>query len=156
MYAVKFQSFICPLRTIWFIHGPSLILNLSFFILILILLFQAYEKGLMIAVIPFTSKVWLFLWLTCFLLLNLSCEFSKICYFLQILEPCQSSLAYQPPNPWTMGILALLAEIYSMPNLKMNLKFDIEVLTYALSMLWRQVHFFPHYCSFSHRSLVIY
>lgn len=46
---------------------------------------------------------------------------------LQILEPCQSSLAYQPPNPWTMGILELLAEIYAMPNLKMNLKFDIEV-----------------------------
>ncbi|XVE76912.1 hypothetical protein DITRI_Ditri13aG0018400 [Diplodiscus trichospermus] len=65
------------------------------------LIIEAYEKGLMIAVIPFTSK---------------------------ILEPCQSSLAYQPPNPWTMGILALLAEIYSMPNLKMNLKFDIEVL----------------------------
>jgi CCR4-NOT transcription complex subunit 1 len=62
---------------------------------------QAYEKGLMIAVIPFTSK---------------------------ILEPCQSSLAYQPPNPWTMGILGLLAEIYALPNLKMNLKFDIEVL----------------------------
>ncbi|XVF22765.1 hypothetical protein REPUB_Repub12eG0199200 [Reevesia pubescens] len=65
------------------------------------LIIEAYEKGLMIAVIPFTSKV---------------------------LEPCQSSLAYQPPNPWTIGILALLAEIYSMPNLKMNLKFDIEVL----------------------------
>ncbi|XP_024032955.1 CCR4-NOT transcription complex subunit 1 [Morus notabilis] len=65
------------------------------------LIVEAYEKGLMIAVIPFTSKV---------------------------LEPCQSSLAYQPPNPWTMGILGLLAEIYSMPNLKMNLKFDIEVL----------------------------
>ncbi|KAL9348540.1 hypothetical protein Peur_059906 [Populus x canadensis] len=65
------------------------------------LIIEAYEKGLMIAVIPFTSKV---------------------------LEPCQSSLAYQPPNPWTMGILGLLAEIYSMPNLKMNLKFDIEVL----------------------------
>ncbi|CAN1849445.1 CCR4-NOT transcription complex subunit 1 [Linum perenne] len=64
------------------------------------LIIEAYEKGLMIAVIPFTSKV---------------------------LEPCQSSLAYQPPNPWTMGILGLLAEIYSMPNLKMNLKFDIEV-----------------------------
>ncbi|KAJ7950880.1 putative CCR4-NOT transcription complex protein [Quillaja saponaria] len=65
------------------------------------LIMEAYEKGLMIAVIPFTSK---------------------------ILEPCQSSIAYQPPNPWTMGILGLLAEIYSMPNLKMNLKFDIEVL----------------------------
>ncbi|KAL3537028.1 hypothetical protein ACH5RR_000394 [Cinchona calisaya] len=65
------------------------------------LIIEAYEKGLMIAVIPFTSK---------------------------ILEPCQSSIAYQPPNPWTMGILGLLAEIYAMPNLKMNLKFDIEVL----------------------------
>ncbi|XP_059651610.1 uncharacterized protein LOC132299153 [Cornus florida] len=65
------------------------------------LIIEAYEKGLMIAVIPFTSKV---------------------------LEPCQNSMAYKPPNPWTMGILGLLAEIYAMPNLKMNLKFDIEVL----------------------------
>ncbi|WVZ55056.1 hypothetical protein U9M48_005770 [Paspalum notatum var. saurae] len=65
------------------------------------LIVEAYEKGLMIAVIPFTSK---------------------------ILEPCQSSIAYRPPNPWTMGILSLLAEIYNLPNLKMNLKFDIEVL----------------------------
>ncbi|KAK4414642.1 CCR4-NOT transcription complex subunit [Sesamum alatum] len=65
------------------------------------LIIEAYEKGLMIAVIPFTSK---------------------------ILEPCSNSLAYQPPNPWTMGILGLLAEIYAMPNLKMNLKFEIEVL----------------------------
>ncbi|KAK4802906.1 hypothetical protein SAY86_001109 [Trapa natans] len=66
------------------------------------LIIEAYEKGKMIAVIPFTSK---------------------------ILEPCQNSLAYQPPNPWTMGILGLLAEIYLMPNLKMNLKFDIEMVT---------------------------
>ncbi|CAH2080489.1 unnamed protein product [Thlaspi arvense] len=64
------------------------------------LIIEAYEKGLMIAVIPFTSK---------------------------ILEPCQSSRAYKPPNPWTVAILRLLAEIYAMPNLKMNLKFDIEV-----------------------------
>uniref|UniRef100_A0A804NQ75 Transcription regulator n=1 Tax=Zea mays TaxID=4577 RepID=A0A804NQ75_MAIZE len=65
------------------------------------LIVEACEKGLMIAVIPFTSK---------------------------ILEPCQSSIANRPPNPWTMGILSLLAEIYNLPNLKMNLKFDIEVL----------------------------
>ncbi|WZZ19735.1 hypothetical protein YC2023_121122 [Brassica napus] len=45
---------------------------------------------------------------------------------VEVLEPCQMSIAYQPPNPWTMAILGLLAEIYSMPNLKMNLKFDIE------------------------------
>ncbi|KNA22767.1 hypothetical protein SOVF_031520 isoform A [Spinacia oleracea] len=76
------------------------------------LIMEAYEKGLMIAVIPFTSK---------------------------ILEPCQSSLAYQPPNPWTMGILALLAEIYAMPNLKMNLKFDIEVLFKNLGVQIKEV-----------------
>ncbi|KAL2892492.1 CCR4-NOT transcription complex subunit 1 [Bienertia sinuspersici] len=76
------------------------------------LIIEAYEKGLMIAVIPFTSK---------------------------ILEPCQSSLAYRPPNPWTMGILALLAEIYAMPNLKMNLKFDIEVLFKNLTVQIKDV-----------------
>ncbi|XXG66487.1 hypothetical protein AAC387_Pa06g0046 [Persea americana] len=77
-----------------------------------VLIVEAYEKGLMIAVIPFTSK---------------------------ILEPCQSSLAYQPPNPWTMGILSLLAEIYALPNLKMNLKFDIEVLFKNLSVNMKDV-----------------
>ncbi|XP_048599241.1 CCR4-NOT transcription complex subunit 1-like isoform X1 [Brassica napus] len=76
------------------------------------LIVEAYEKGLMIAVIPFTSKV---------------------------LEPCQMSIAYQPPNPWTMAILGLLAEIYSMPNLKMNLKFDIEVLFKNLGVDLKEV-----------------
>ncbi|XP_019058124.1 PREDICTED: CCR4-NOT transcription complex subunit 1 isoform X2 [Tarenaya hassleriana] len=76
------------------------------------LIVEAYEKGLMIAVIPFTSKV---------------------------LEPCHNSIAYQPPNPWTMGILGLLAEIYSMPNLKMNLKFDIEVLFKNLGVDMKEV-----------------
>ncbi|KAG1362167.1 putative CCR4-NOT transcription complex subunit 1 [Cocos nucifera] len=77
-----------------------------------VLIIEAYEKGLMIAVIPFTSK---------------------------ILEPCHSSLAYQPPNPWTMGILSLLAEIYNLPNLKMNLKFDIEVLFKNLGVDMKEV-----------------
>ncbi|KAA8539793.1 hypothetical protein F0562_026485 [Nyssa sinensis] len=76
------------------------------------LIIEAYEKGLMIAVIPFTSK---------------------------ILEPCQSSLAYRPPNPWTMAILGLLAEIYALPNLKMNLKFDIEVLFKNLGVDMKEV-----------------
>jgi hypothetical protein len=31
-----------------------------------------------------------------------------------------------------MGILSLLVEIYNLPSLKMNLKFDIEVLAYSL------------------------
>ncbi|KAK9292677.1 hypothetical protein L1049_020655 [Liquidambar formosana] len=76
------------------------------------LIIEAYEKGLMIAVIPFTSK---------------------------ILEPCQSSLAYRPPNPWTMAILGLLVEIYALPNLKMNLKFDIEVLFKNLGVDMKEV-----------------
>ncbi|KAF5959836.1 hypothetical protein HYC85_001045 [Camellia sinensis] len=76
------------------------------------LIIEAFEKGLMIAVIPFTSK---------------------------ILEPCQSSLAYQPPNPWTMAILGLLVEIYALPNLKMNLKFDIEVLFKNLGVDMKEV-----------------
>ncbi|KAD3069237.1 hypothetical protein R6Q59_016720 [Mikania micrantha] len=76
------------------------------------LIIEAYEKGLMIAVIPFTSK---------------------------ILESCSNSLAYQPPNPWTMGVLALLAEIYAMPNLKMNLKFEIEVLFKNLNVDLKEV-----------------
>jgi CCR4-NOT transcription complex subunit 1 len=77
-----------------------------------ILIVEAYERGLMIAVIPFTSK---------------------------ILEPCHSSIAYRPPNPWTMGILSLLVEIYNLPNLKMNLKFDIEVLFKNLSVDMKDV-----------------
>ncbi|CAN8310796.1 unnamed protein product [Cochlearia groenlandica] len=76
------------------------------------LIVEAYEKGLMIAVIPFTSKV---------------------------LEPCLNSIAYRPPNPWTMAILGLLAEIYLLPNLKMNLKFDIEVLFKNLGVDLKEV-----------------
>ncbi|CAL5366920.1 unnamed protein product [Camellia sinensis] len=85
------------------------------------LIIEAFEKGLMIAVIPFTSKVQVAKRLT------------------GILEPCQSSLAYQPPNPWTMAILGLLVEIYALPNLKMNLKFDIEVLFKNLGVDMKEV-----------------
>ncbi|CAN8296001.1 unnamed protein product [Cochlearia groenlandica] len=89
------------------------------------LIVEAYEKGLMIAVIPFTSKVGdLSGVCRCSWFDVLSSNFRS----LQVLEPCHSSIAYQPPNPWTMSILGLLAEIYSLPSLKMNLKFDIEVL----------------------------
>ncbi|KMZ57698.1 hypothetical protein ZOSMA_82G00100 [Zostera marina] len=77
-----------------------------------VLIIEAYEKGLMIAVVPFTSK---------------------------ILESCQFSLAYQPPNPWTMAILGLLNEIYNLPYLKMNLKFDIEVLFKNLHVDFKDV-----------------
>ncbi|PWA61468.1 CCR4-Not complex component, Not1, C-terminal [Artemisia annua] len=67
---------------------------------------------LKIGVIPFTSK---------------------------ILESCKKSLAYQPPNPWTMAILGLLAEIHAMKNLKANLKFEIKILFKNLNVDLKEV-----------------
>lgn len=86
---------------------------------------QAYEKGLMIAIVPFTSKVG-YSTDRCLFTEHGFLVFIPY-YLLQILDACQVSVAYRPPNPWTMGVLGLLVEIYSMPNLKMNLKFEIEV-----------------------------
>jgi CCR4-NOT transcription complex subunit 1 len=66
-----------------------------------LLIIKAYEKGLMFAIVPFISR---------------------------ILEAVKTTRAYIPPNPWTMAVLGLLVEIHSFPNLKLNLKFAIEVL----------------------------
>eukprot|EP00898_Chlorokybus_atmophyticus_P005844 jgi/Chlat1/6260/Chrsp44S05774 len=71
------------------------------------LITEAYEKGRMIAVIPFVSKV---------------------------LESCKNSKIFRPPNPWVMAVISLLAEIYAVPELKLNLKFEIEVLCKHLSL----------------------
>lgn len=65
-----------------------------------LLLLEAYEKGLMFAVLPFITKV---------------------------IEPCQSTMVYRLPNPWTTAILGLLAEIYLLENLQKNLQFEIEI-----------------------------
>jgi len=62
---------------------------------------EAYSHGKMIAVIPFVHKV---------------------------LESCTESKIFKPPNPWLMGILSLLSEIYALDKLKLNLKFEIEML----------------------------
>jgi CCR4-NOT transcription complex subunit 1 len=35
---------------------------------------------------------------------------------------------FTPPNPWTMAILKVLSELYHFADLKLNLKFEIEVL----------------------------
>eukprot|EP01138_Halocafeteria_seosinensis_P012563 gb/GECG01012836.1/.p1 GENE.gb/GECG01012836.1/~~gb/GECG01012836.1/.p1 ORF type:complete len:2467 (+),score=278.86 gb/GECG01012836.1/:1-7401(+) len=65
------------------------------------MLFQAYETGRLIAVMPFIAKV---------------------------LEPVAESLVFSWPNPWTAGLIAALREIYTVPDLKLNLKFEVEVL----------------------------
>jgi CCR4-NOT transcription complex subunit 1 len=65
------------------------------------LILNAYEKGKMIAVIPFVAKM---------------------------LEACKASKVFRPPNPWLMALLGLLMEMYTEKDLKLNLKFEVEML----------------------------
>ncbi|XP_013136530.1 PREDICTED: CCR4-NOT transcription complex subunit 1 isoform X2 [Papilio polytes] len=73
------------------------------------LLLEAYHKGQqeLLYVVPFVAKV---------------------------LESTARSLAFKPPNPWTMGLMNVLAELHQEPDLKLNLKFEIEVLCKNLSI----------------------
>lgn len=73
------------------------------------LLAEAYHKGQqeLLYVVPFVAK---------------------------IIESCAKSKVFKPPNPWTMGIMNVLAELHQEQNLKLNLKFEIEVLCKTLSI----------------------
>ncbi|XP_039287191.1 LOW QUALITY PROTEIN: CCR4-NOT transcription complex subunit 1 [Nilaparvata lugens] len=73
------------------------------------LLAEAYSKGQqeLLYVVPFVAKV---------------------------LESCCKSRIFGPPNPWTMSIMNVLSELHSEPGLKLNLKFEIEVLCKNLSL----------------------
>lgn len=76
------------------------------------LVIDAYSNGRLIAIIPFVAKV---------------------------LEPSSMSKIFKPPNPWLMAILALLREIFELENLKLNLKFEIEVLFNNLQIKMKDV-----------------
>ncbi len=65
------------------------------------LLYQGYETGMLIAVTPFVAK---------------------------ILEGAKSSVVFRPPNPWLMGLLSVFRALYGVDDLKMNIKFEVEVL----------------------------
>ena len=65
------------------------------------LLLQGYETGKLIAVAPFLAKT---------------------------LEGAKSSIVFRPPNPWLMGILGVFRSVYNVEGLKMNIKFEVEVL----------------------------
>ncbi|KAL1130932.1 hypothetical protein AAG570_012173 [Ranatra chinensis] len=73
------------------------------------LLVEAYNKGQqeLLYVVPFVAKV---------------------------LESCAKSKVFKPPNPWTMSIMNVLAELHQEQDLKLNLKFEIEVLCKNLSL----------------------
>lgn len=71
------------------------------------LLFQGYENGRLIAVTPFVAK---------------------------ILEGSKSSVVFRPPNPWVMGLLGVFRALYAVEDLKMNIKFEVEVLCKNLGL----------------------
>ncbi|RCH84773.1 hypothetical protein CU098_001795, partial [Rhizopus stolonifer] len=71
------------------------------------LLLEGYDHNRLIVVIPFVCKV---------------------------LEQGTKNTVFVPPNPWVMAILRLLVELYQNANLKLNLKFEIEVLCKSLSI----------------------
>ena len=41
---------------------------------------------------------------------------------------------FKPPNPWTIAIMNVLSELHQEPDLKLNLKFEIEVLCKTLNI----------------------
>lgn len=45
-----------------------------------------------------------------------------------LLLPCSESTVFHLPNPWMVAILSLLVEFYHFAELRLNLKFEIEVL----------------------------
>jgi CCR4-NOT transcription complex subunit 1 len=51
-----------------------------------------------------------------------------------LLEQCARSRVFVPPNPWLMAVVGLLAEFYHFAELKLNLKFEIEVLCKTLEV----------------------
>lgn len=71
------------------------------------LLFQGYETGMLIAVTPFVAK---------------------------ILEGAKNSNIFCPPNPWLMGLLSVFRALYNVEDLKMNIKFEVEVLCKNLGL----------------------
>ncbi|XP_025202841.1 CCR4-NOT transcription complex subunit 1-like isoform X4 [Melanaphis sacchari] len=55
-------------------------------------------------------------------------------FIAKILESCAKSKVFRPRNPWTMSVMNCLAELHEEPDLKLTLKFEVEVLCKALNI----------------------
>jgi len=55
-------------------------------------------------------------------------------FVAKVLESAAKSKVFKPPCPWTTGLMNLLAELHQEPDLKLNLKFEIEVLCKTLNL----------------------
>ncbi|KAI9051160.1 hypothetical protein LZ554_005262 [Drepanopeziza brunnea f. sp. 'monogermtubi'] len=71
------------------------------------LLIEGYESQRLLVVIPFVCKV---------------------------LAQGKFSTIFKPPNPWVMDIMKALMELYTKADLKLNLRFEIEVLCQELHL----------------------
>ncbi|KAF9207336.1 hypothetical protein BGZ49_000688 [Haplosporangium sp. Z 27] len=76
------------------------------------LLIEGYDSNRLIVAIPFVCKV---------------------------LEQCNKSKVFKPPNPWLMAIMRLLVELYQFADLKLHLKFEIEVLCNCLALDLKEI-----------------
>lgn len=65
------------------------------------LLFWGYETGRLIAVCSFVAKT---------------------------VEGARDSKVFRPPNPWLMAVLGVMRDLYEVDDLKMNIKFEVQVL----------------------------
>ncbi|KFD64100.1 hypothetical protein M514_12652 [Trichuris suis] len=52
----------------------------------------------------------------------------------KIMEACHRSHVFHKQSPWTMGILQLLCELHEEQDVKLNLKFEVEVLCRLLNI----------------------
>lgn len=73
------------------------------------LILDGYERGWLIAILPFASNI------------------------LKGAKP-PNNRVFSATNPWMAGILSTLAELYHLPEIKLNLKFEIEVLFRELNV----------------------
>lgn len=71
------------------------------------LLIEAHDTKRLVVVIPFVCKV---------------------------LDQGKNSTIFRPPNPWLMDIIHLLIELYHNADIKLNQKFEIEVLCKNLNL----------------------
>ncbi|KAI8975394.1 CCR4-Not complex component, Not1-domain-containing protein [Mycotypha africana] len=55
-------------------------------------------------------------------------------FVCKVLQHAADSKIFKPPNPWLMSSLKVLAELYWTEGLKLNLKFEIEILFKTLNV----------------------
>lgn len=55
-------------------------------------------------------------------------------FVCKVLEKAAESIVFKPPNPWVMGIIKVLVEFYQFADLKLNLKFEVELLCNTLKI----------------------